>query len=118
MNVYPISREVFARTVDRPDYLRYGLVCMVLMHRSNRLRDVDPEVNALQHTFLHFRGVVIRSLLEAIATEETQKSNIVLAGTLNLLLLEVSSFYGSRPGYQWLPLTRVANIEANEGIYY
>ncbi|KAJ5081064.1 C6 zinc finger domain-containing protein [Penicillium angulare] len=86
--VHPISPQIFARTVDRPDYLRYGFVCMALMHRSNRLQDSDPEVSALNRTFLHFRGVMIRSLLLAINEEHVGTSNVVIAGILNLLLLE------------------------------
>ncbi|KAJ5640790.1 hypothetical protein N7528_000415 [Penicillium herquei] len=99
INVCPISPQTFALTAERPDYLRYGFVCMVLMHRTNRLRGIDLDIDALNHEFLHFRGVVIRSLLEAMSVEHLRASNTVIAGTLNLLLLEAHQ--GSTPHWRF-----------------
>lgn len=57
----------------------------------NKTREDDPETKALTNTFFRYRGLMIRSLSEDIKVEHKSTSNLVIAGILTLILLDVSS---------------------------
>lgn len=62
---------------------------MTLSHRINRTRD-DPQYMALTAPFYHYRGLALRSLSEDISVEGKRASDVVIAGTISLLLADVS----------------------------
>lgn len=89
-HVYPVSKELLrAAMTTAPDYLQYGMVCITLTHRINRTRS-DPESKALVGRFYEYWGIAARSLREHLATEESWKNDMVIAGILTLLLADVS----------------------------
>jgi hypothetical protein len=52
----------------------------------------DLQSSVLSKTFLHFRGLIIRSLCEDIKDKKMQMSDSVIVGILTLLLADVSRF--------------------------
>jgi hypothetical protein len=62
---------------------------MTLSHRMNRTRD-DPCSNPLAVTFFRYRGLVIRSLRSDIDRGHKRTGDVVLAGIITLLLIDVS----------------------------
>lgn len=87
--IYPILPTHFQGGTLFPDHVRLGLVCMTLSHRINRTRDAGQS-NALTETFYRYRGLAIQSLRDDIDVEHKRTSDIVLAGVMTLLLLDVS----------------------------
>jgi hypothetical protein len=67
------------------------MVCMALSHRMTRSRDLF-ESKALEQKFYRYRGIAIRSLTEAFNVDDKCAADIVIAGALTLLLIDVSSF--------------------------
>lgn len=88
-SIYPLSYMHIRSGTSLPDYLRLSFVSMTLSHRINRLRDSAP-CNVLVRTLWQYRGMVIRSLRESISAERDCMSDVVLAGTISLLLADVS----------------------------
>ncbi|OLN97102.1 hypothetical protein CCHL11_02181 [Colletotrichum chlorophyti] len=82
-----------------PDFLQLGVICMALCHRINQLgaRDISQS-NVLVERYYLFRGNVLRSLSMELNSELGCTSDIVVAGTLTLLLLDIQS--GAAP--HWL----------------
>lgn len=80
------------------------MVCMTLGHRMNRTSDYT-ERKALTEKFYTYRGIVLRSLNDQLNLRDTCTSDVVLAGVLTLLLVDVSPFPAfkvatqSRPPY-------------------
>lgn len=64
---------------------------MTLSHRMNQTRD-DPHSKSLAVTFYRYRGLVIRSLRGDINQGHKRSSDVVLAGIITLLLIDVSRF--------------------------
>lgn len=62
---------------------------MTLSHRMNRSRN-HPEWKALAQKFYMYRGNAIRSLAEEFNVEDKCAADIVIAGALTLLLIDVS----------------------------
>ena len=95
--IYQISPRIFQNGMARPDYVRLGIVCLSLSHRMNQTRD-DTQSSALAMSFFHYRGLIIRSLSEAIDVDQKRTSILVIAGILTLLIADVSqsSFPGRR----------------------
>lgn len=87
--IYQVTPRMFQMGMAHPDYVRLGMVCMSISHRMNQTRD-DPQSNALAITFLHYRGIIIRSLSKAIDVGHKRTSNRVFAGILTLLIADVS----------------------------
>lgn len=87
--IYQISRRIFQNGMARPDYVRLGIVCLSLSHRRNQARD-DAQSSALAMSFFHYRGLIIRSLSEAINVGQKRTSILVIAGILTLLIADVS----------------------------
>jgi hypothetical protein len=92
--VYKITPTLFQKGVSRPDYVRLSIVCMAISHRLNRTRDnLDSHTQcALGKTFLHYRGLIIRSLNEDVGEENKRTQDVVLAGIITLLLADVSIY--------------------------
>ncbi|KFX97817.1 hypothetical protein V490_02608 [Pseudogymnoascus sp. VKM F-3557] len=67
--VYKITPTLFQKGVSRPDYVRLS-IC------------------ALGKTFLHYRGLIIRSLNEDVGAENKRTQDVVLAGIITLLLAD------------------------------
>jgi hypothetical protein len=62
---------------------------MALSHRMNRSRD-HPKSKALAQKFYMYRGNAIRSLAEEFNVGDKCAADIVIAGALTLLLIDVS----------------------------
>lgn len=87
--IYPITPPIFQMAVaTHPDHIRLVIVCMTLSHRMNRARR-GPECHELARNFFHHRGQLIRSLSEDIKVEHKCTSDLVIAGILTLLLVDV-----------------------------
>ncbi|XBQ89183.1 hypothetical protein V6000_004782 [Aspergillus fumigatus] len=87
--VYRISSALLRRGAAHPEYLQLGIVCMTLSHRMNQMRN-DPQSKSLAVTFYRYRGLVIRSLRNDINQGHKRASDVVLAGIITLLLVDVS----------------------------
>lgn len=87
--VYQISPRIFQNGMARPDYVRLGIVCASLSHRINQARE-EPQSKLLAMTFFHYRGLIIRSLTEDIGVDHKRMSNLVVAGILTLIIVDVS----------------------------
>lgn len=68
------------------------MVCMTLGHRINRMANV-PHSNVLLENFYHYRGIAIRSLNQALDSGSEQTSDMVIAGIMTLLLVDVSLLF-------------------------
>jgi len=86
--IYLITPTHVQMGVNFPDHIRLSLVCTAITHRANRTAP-DGIPKALDETFYRYRGRIIRSLREDIANKEKCTSDIVLAGTLTLLVADV-----------------------------
>lgn len=76
----------------RPDYMQLGMLCMALSHRMNRtLGDSQVNHRALTEKFYIHRGNAIRSLRELLNQESHRASDVVIAGIVTLLLVDVSA---------------------------
>ncbi|KAH8423381.1 uncharacterized protein LDX57_001139 [Aspergillus melleus] len=62
------------------------LVCTSLTHRMNQSETQSRE---LEKTFIHHRGQIIRSLRDSINAPSKSTGDLVIAGTLTLLLIDV-----------------------------
>lgn len=74
-----------------PDYLQFGMVCMILSHRINRTRS-DLQSKALAEKFYLYWGLAVRSLSEHLDVEDRRTGDMVIAGILTLLLADVSRY--------------------------
>lgn len=83
-HIYPISTTILRQSQSLPDFLRFGMVCMALCHRMNRTMD-----KALLRKFYLYRGIAIRSLNDTLAVEHERTTDIVIAGVLTILLVDV-----------------------------
>ena len=72
-----------------PDHIRMVIVCMTLSHRMIRIRK-ESGSQTLMRDFFHYRGRLIRSLSDDIQTEHKRTSDLVIAGMLTLLLVDVT----------------------------
>ena len=91
-NIYKLSPTVFHLGLTRPAHLQLSLICLTLSHRMNQTYP-DPDSKALESTFYRYRGQVIRSLNEDLNKPYKRNSDVVLAGILTLLLVDVSSYH-------------------------
>ncbi|KAL5362946.1 fungal-specific transcription factor domain-containing protein, partial [Aspergillus floccosus] len=73
------------------------MVCMTLSHRMNRIRN-DSVFNPLAVTFFRYRGLVIRSLSSDIDEGHKRTGDVVLAGIITLLLVDVQQ--GASPHWR------------------
>jgi len=87
-NIYKLSPNIFQLGLTRPAHLQLSLICLTLSHRINQLSH-DMSSRPLKPTFYRYRGLVIRSLNEDINTPNKGNGDIVLAGILTLLLVDV-----------------------------
>lgn len=72
-----------------PKYIQLSLICTTLSHRINRFGD-NTRQNSLSKSFYHYRGVIIRSLREAIDDRHNCNGDVLIAGIIALLLADVS----------------------------
>ncbi|KAB5513132.1 putative C6 finger domain protein [Coniochaeta sp. 2T2.1] len=86
--IYPILPHHVEASALFPDYIRLNLIATTLTHRLNRTRDVGFS-KKLMETFYLYRGLALRSLREDIDVEHKRTSDVVLAGIMNFLLLDV-----------------------------
>lgn len=87
--IYQISPKLFQNGMTRPEYMRLSVICLTLSHRMNQTRD-SIYSNTLAPAFFHYRGLVIRSLHEEIDVDYKRTSNLVVAGILTLIIIDVS----------------------------
>ncbi|KAL4938613.1 hypothetical protein BDV06DRAFT_225846 [Aspergillus oleicola] len=87
--VYKIQPAHLKAGITRPDFLRLNIVCVALSHRINSSQHVVLR-QSLVPTYYHFRGLVLRSLHDAMSVEQnrTQNVNYLIAGILSLLLAD------------------------------
>jgi hypothetical protein len=98
--VYRISSALLQRGAAHPEYLRLGIVCMTLSHRMNQTRD-DPHSKSLAVTFYRYRGLAIRSLRSDINDGNKRTGDVVLAGIITLLLIDVSRNFSMRTSHRY-----------------
>ncbi|KAI1736700.1 putative C6 finger domain protein [Xylaria scruposa] len=94
-HIYPISPTHLRSII--PDYLRLGFLCMTLSHRINRDRH-NLQSKGLIESFYRYRGLAIRSLSEDINIEDRRTSDVIIAGIITLLLLDVQ--HGASPSWR------------------
>jgi hypothetical protein len=84
-----ISAEHLKLATKSPEYLQYGMTCMMLSHRINRTRN-DFQSQALVEKFYLYWGLAVHSLNEHINVKESRMSDMIIAGILTLMLVAVS----------------------------
>ncbi|KAK1147372.1 hypothetical protein N8T08_001453 [Aspergillus melleus] len=84
--VFRISPFIFQKGLSYPDHLKFMLVCTSLTHRMNQN---EAHLRDLEKTFFHYRGQIIRSLRDSIDAPSNSTGDLVIAGTLTLLLIDV-----------------------------
>ncbi|KAI5859444.1 fungal-specific transcription factor domain-containing protein [Durotheca rogersii] len=87
-HIYPITAKLMQAATICPDYLAYGMVCMTLSHRINQTRS-DPNVKVLTERFFSYWGLALRSLNEHLGSEDTRTGDMVIAGMLTLLFVDI-----------------------------
>ncbi|EJT82460.1 hypothetical protein GGTG_02433 [Gaeumannomyces tritici R3-111a-1] len=86
-NLYPVSVAHVRQGLERPAYLQFGMMCMALVHRINRLGGpACPQSKALARQFYQFRGIAIHGLSQGIGTDSSLADNCLIAGILTVLL--------------------------------
>ncbi|KAL8369694.1 hypothetical protein RB595_000164 [Gaeumannomyces hyphopodioides] len=86
-NLYPVSAAHVHQGLERPAYLQFGMMCMALIHRINRIGGpACPQSRALARQFYQFRGIAIHGLSQGISTESSLADNCLIAGILTVLL--------------------------------
>ncbi|KAL2133519.1 hypothetical protein VTI74DRAFT_2205 [Chaetomium olivicolor] len=89
-HVYPLSTALLRAGAMAPDYLRFGMVCMTLSHRINRLRSEAPS-KILTQRFYQYWGLAVRSLNEHLNSEKTRMGDMIVAGIMTLLLTDIQN---------------------------
>ncbi|KAI1660551.1 fungal-specific transcription factor domain-containing protein [Daldinia decipiens] len=87
-HIYPLSTKHLQRASWAPDYLRLGMICMILGHRINRTRG-SPESKRFIEKFYLYWGLAIRSLRDHLDIEDKRNGDTIVAGVLTLLLVDV-----------------------------
>ncbi|KAK3290838.1 fungal-specific transcription factor domain-containing protein [Chaetomium fimeti] len=88
--IYRISPSLIREAVSLPDYLQRGMLCMALSHRMNRAwGDSRVDHRALAERFYVHRGNAIRSLRELLNQESHRTGDVVIAGIVTLLLVDL-----------------------------
>lgn len=94
---YPYIHQVWPSRLQRgltvyPKYLQWGLACVALNHQMSRLEEQDvSNLNALAKRFYEYRGIALCSLNNQLSLVDQRTSDMVLAGILTLLVVDVSS---------------------------
>jgi hypothetical protein len=89
--IYRLPPSLIREAISLPDYLQLGMLCMALSHRMNRaLGDSHVNHRALTEKFYTHRGNAIRSLRELLNQESHRAGDVVIAGIVTLLLVDVS----------------------------
>lgn len=88
-HIYPISASLVQMASSSPDYLQWGMICMILSHRINRTRG-EQRCQELNAKFYNYWGLAVQSLNRHLDTKCTHDSNMLIAGILTLLLADVS----------------------------
>ena len=87
--IYPITPGIVQMAMAKhPDHIRMVIVCMTLSHRMNRLQ-YENGSHSLGRDFFHHRGQLIRSLSDDLELQHRRTSDVVIAGMLTLLLVDV-----------------------------
>ncbi|KAI1808218.1 fungal-specific transcription factor domain-containing protein [Daldinia bambusicola] len=87
-HIYPLSAKHLQRASLAPDYLRLGMICMILGHQINRMRG-SAESKRLTERFYSYWGLSIRSLRDHLDREDRRQGDTVIGGILTLLLVDV-----------------------------
>lgn len=93
---YPYIHQVWPSRLQTcltvyPKYLQWSLACVALNHRMNRLETQDAShCKALANKFYEYRGIAICSLNKELSLADQHTSDMILAGILTLLLIDVS----------------------------
>ncbi|KAH0526044.1 hypothetical protein TsFJ059_009425 [Trichoderma semiorbis] len=86
--VYPLSEKHLQAAVWCPDYLKYGMLCMIVSHRINQIGNAIPP-RAMVEKFYNYWGLAVRSLNEYLDMEDRRSGDSVIAGILTLLLADI-----------------------------
>ncbi|KAL6814902.1 fungal-specific transcription factor domain-containing protein [Trichoderma sp. SZMC 28015] len=86
--VYPLSEKHLQAAVWCPDYLKYGMLCMIVSHRINQIGSAIPS-RAMVEKFYLYWGLAVRSLNEFLDMEDRRSGDTVIAGILTLLLADI-----------------------------
>lgn len=90
--LYQISAKHLQAARLSPDYLKYGMLCMIMSHRINQTSNV-LQLKPLMEKFYFYWGLAVRSLNEYLNMDDKRAGNTIIAGILTLLLADVSLFY-------------------------
>ncbi|OKL56122.1 hypothetical protein UA08_08707 [Talaromyces atroroseus] len=82
-----ISPAIFQKCLGCPSHIRHFMICTALGHRMNHN---GAQCNALERKYLHYRGLMIKSLRSDINVECTagRRGGYTIAGILALLLTD------------------------------
>lgn len=104
-HVYPLTAKHIRVAATTPEYLQFGMVCMILSHRLNRTMADGRPNKALAERFYHYWGLAVRSLNEHLDVEDARTGDLAIAGILTLLLADVGPQRSSIPGQRRRRLT-------------
>ncbi|KAF6817159.1 hypothetical protein CSOJ01_02579 [Colletotrichum sojae] len=90
-HVYPLTATHIRVAATTPEYLQFGMVCMILSHRLNRTRADSRMSRKLTERFYHYWGLAIRSLNEHLDVKDARTGDLAIAGILTLLLADVQN---------------------------
>ncbi|ETS80026.1 hypothetical protein PFICI_07555 [Pestalotiopsis fici W106-1] len=87
-HIYELSASIIHNATSAPQFLQHGMYCIILSHRMNRIRK-DPQAKRLNEKFYLHRGVAIRSLSKHLDAKYDGMDNVIMAGILMLLLVDI-----------------------------
>ncbi|KAL7904286.1 fungal-specific transcription factor domain-containing protein [Trichoderma velutinum] len=86
--LYQLSDKHLQAAVVSPDYLKYGMLCMILGHRINQMRSVVPPREMVEKFYLYW-GLAVQSVNEYLNMEDKRLGDTIIAGILTLLLADI-----------------------------
>ncbi|KAL6892152.1 fungal-specific transcription factor domain-containing protein [Trichoderma evansii] len=86
--LYQISAKHLQAARLSPDYLKYGMLCMIMSHRINQTSNV-LHLKPLVEKFYFYWGLAVRSLNDYLNKEDKRAGNTIIAGILTLLLADI-----------------------------
>ncbi|KAJ6439390.1 C6 zinc finger domain-containing protein [Purpureocillium lavendulum] len=84
--VYQISPDHLRQASKAPDFLQFGVLCMTLNHRINRLQ--HEQAGPLTERFYYYRGIALSSLNQRLRLTGRNTDDVALAGVLTILLVD------------------------------
>ncbi|PTB41751.1 hypothetical protein M441DRAFT_68768 [Trichoderma asperellum CBS 433.97] len=86
--LYQISATHIRAARLSPDYLKYGMLCMIMSHRINQTSNI-LQLKPLTEKFYFYWGLAVRSLNDYLNREDKRAGDTIIAGILTLLLADI-----------------------------